>query len=209
MKPNKVLPILPILGILLYIGLFFLAKVQYDSGTEEYSMDQQLLCDMMAKESKSGLINKARSLAVLGHIFLFIGMSIFFYVLPKSFKNLKSNTPLFQISGISSMVLFLLIATDYHDLFVLIAGSIAVFTGILLIYQYLKDAINFTSIMGIISMMLSIMVFASYQFQIRLDLLPVFQKFVFAFDAAWVFLVCFSVLNKQSQNDITLRSANL
>ena len=154
MKRHKSLAAFPILGILLYVILFFLAKIKYAGGLEQYIMGQHLLCDLMERKSESGAVNDARYYAIIGHIFLFIGMSIFFYILPQSFKKLKKKPPIFQITGTVSMFLFLFLATDYHDLFVLIAGSIAVFTGFLLIYAYRKEALSLNSVLGIIACLL-------------------------------------------------------
>lgn len=188
-KSNWYLPYIPIIGIITYVVLFFISKNLYGGGFESYIMNEHLLCDMMEKQSKGGIENTARSFAVLGHTILFIGMAIFFYLLPLDFKRDKYPA-LFQIAGVSSMILFVFLSTDYHDLFVLIAGSLATLSGFLLIFEYSKQKPSAKSIFSILCLTLSILVFASYQFTIYIEHLPVFQKTVFVFDSAWVFWVC-------------------
>jgi len=181
---------IPILGVLSYAILFLIAKTKYAGGLEEYHMDKDLMCDIMEKVSKGGFSNVARPIAVTGHILLFIGMTTFFYLLPRIFNKRNINMRIFQISGMISMVLLLFVFTDYHDILVLFAGVAGFICCIPLIYEYSKLRVSSHKVIAIICLALSLIAFLSYQTKIGFTYFPIFQKFVFVLDGIWVFLVC-------------------
>ncbi len=193
---SKWLTLSPVLGITTYLILFLVAKGKYAGGLEEYHLDRHLLCDMMESISTGGYKNDARLIAVIGHTFLFIGMTIFFYILPSIFRRNNINTKIFQSLGMLSMFLFLFLSTGYHDEFVVVAGSLATISAIPLMIEYAKSSFSYHKFLAILCLLMSIVVFIIYQSKIGIDYLPVFQKVVFAMDSIWVFLVCAEIGKK-------------
>jgi len=183
--------LIPIYCISLYVIMFFLAKYMYGSGMDTYEMCNQLMCEMMESFSANGHDNSwSKGIASFGHIFLFIGMSLFFYLLPMEFKEVTANSKLFQALGVLAMLLFILLSTELHDTIVLISGCISSVAGYFLIREYLSNDLSFRNLYSVFCLILSIGVFISYQFKVYSEFLPVYQKVVFLFDSIWVYMVC-------------------
>lgn len=190
---NRWLALIPIFGILFYTVFYFFASGSYGGGMEAYSIDNHLLCDLMNKYSLDGYPNQARSMAIIGNSFLFIGMTTFFYLLPLQFKNRNKNLWWAQALGVLAMFNFLFLFTDYHDQLVAISGILGTVMATLLIIEYHRQITYPLSVYAMFCLMLSLMVFISYQFKICIDLLPSFQKTVFILDGIWVLISCLSI----------------
>lgn len=190
----KQLSFVPIIGILLYTILFFVSKKSYGGGLEEFKWGQHLFCDLMEKVSHQGHSNNARTLAILGNTCLFIGMATFFYLIPLEFKDRNSSLNIVQVLGVACMLNFLFLFTQYHDLVVLASGSIGFVVVTLLIKEYILQGSFGKYWFEIICLILSIMVFISFQFKIGFSFLPAFQKSVFVLDSIWVVRTCSRIL---------------
>lgn len=165
----------------------------YSRGQDEFSFAENLLCDMMAAKSNLGLDNPARVMAILGHVFLTIGMITFFYIIPRVFDFKNRNVKLAQVFGMMSMTVFVLFSTELHDFFVLITGCLGIAALVPLAIEYIRLGWEPHSLYGTLCIILSLMVFFSFQFKILIDYLPVFQKTVFLLDSIWVAWVCLIV----------------
>ncbi len=196
---NRWLAFTPIVGIVFYSIFYFFASGRYGGVMESYSIDNHLLCDMMNKYSLDGHPNKARILAIIGNSFLFIGMTIFFYLLPLQFKNKNKNLWWAQALGVVAMFNFLFLFTDYHDQLVAISGTLGTVMASLLILEYLRQVANPLGIYAAVCLLLSLMVFFSYQFKICIDILPSFQKSVFVLDGIWVFISSIAIWRHHSK----------
>lgn len=195
---TKWLTLFPILGVLFYVLFFFIAKAKYAGGMEEYQMDEYLMCDMLEKISRGGFPNPGRLFAIIGHVFLFIGMITFFYLLPKLFKQANLNTRIFQSMGMLSMAFLLFIFTSYHDSLVLAAGIVACIAAFPMIYEYYHLESSVQKYCGVFCLIMSLLVFIGYQTQIGTAYLPLFQKLVYVLDSLWVFLVCWQIRKQYS-----------
>lgn len=186
----SILTILPILGILVYVLFFFISERMYGGGSEEYHFWDQLFCDLMEQVTHHGQVNNARTMAIIGNTFLFVGMTAFFYLIPLDFKEKNFNLKLVKVLGMVAMANFLFLFTQYHDLVVLITGVLGFFVISFLIWEYVDQGSFAKYWFEITCLILSIMVFISFQFKIGIDHLPVFQKMVFVLDSIWVLTTC-------------------
>lgn len=193
-RNNQWLAFIPIVGIILYTALFFIAKDRYAGGWEEYLSAQQVMCDLMQKVSYSGYENDGRILAIIGNTCLFIGMATFFYLIPLEFKNHSKKILIAQSLGVMSMLNFLFLFTDLHDVLVLTTGVMGTVVVSILIMEYWKRDNSQSSIYAIICLVCSILVFICYQFKIGMSFFPTFQKTVFLMDSIWVFSSCYRFL---------------
>jgi len=190
---NKNLLYLPIVGIVIYVAVFFIARPSYGGGLETYSFGGHLFCDLMEKVSNNGFENDARSIAIFGNCCLFIGMATFFYLVPMQFRQKKKILLVAQYIGVAAMLNFLFLFTTYHDTVVLISGILGVTLAFILIREYLGQMSIGENWFPITCLVLSALVFASFQFKIGIDYLPTFQKFVFLCDSVWVFTACLAI----------------
>jgi len=128
-----------------------------------------------------------------------VGMSVFFYLLPLEFKKQNTRLRVAQILGVAAMLNFLFLFTTYHDLVVLISGCLGLFVILFFIREYLAQAGSIKDYFGALCLALSFCVFISFQFKIGIDILPVFQRFVFVMDSIWVFISCYSMSRMMPQ----------
>ena len=191
---HKWLALVPIVGVLFYLPLFYVAQIKYGCGEGEYSMTEHLLCDLMEKVSHEGFVNGSRTIAIIGNTLLFIGMSVFFFLIPLVFKNQNRSVKWAQALGVFAMANFLFLFSDFHDQLVLISGVLGTVMVVLLIKEYLKQNDSPFSLYAVFCLVLSIFVFFIYQSKIGIDYLPAFQKTVFVLDGIWVTLSCYALL---------------
>ena len=157
-------------------------------------MTEHLLCDLMEKVSDKGFVNGSRTLAIIGNTLLFVGMAVFFFLIPLVFEDKNKNLKFAQALGVFAMANFLFLFSDHHDLVVLISGLMGTVVVFLLIKEYLKQRNTPVSGYAVFCLVLSIFVFFIFQSKIGIDILPTFQKTVFVLDGIWVTLSCYYLL---------------
>lgn len=199
-RNNRWLAYIPVLGISFYVILYFIAAQKYAGGFENYSIGDHLLCDLMNTYSTDGYLNDGRLPAIIGNSSLFVGMVTFFYLIPLQFDKITRNIKWAQLLGVIAMFNFLFLFSQYHDVLVLASGCLSMVMVTLLIFEYYRQTRNPVKTYSIVCLVLSISVFLSYQLEIGLDFLPIFQKTVFLLDGIWVFVSCMSLMKYSSQS---------
>lgn len=199
----KYIPYFPIIGLAIYLVLFVLAAFQYPGGSYNeptnisgYSFFHNFLCDTMNPITESGQINTARPLAISAHLTLSFIMISFFFILPKIFSEQNKNTKYIGLFGMLSMVLFIFMFTEYHDLFVIttaVFGSLAFIALIRELKTY--DNKNF-KILTYFVFAISVIVFITYQTKIGFYYTPILQKTAFFIDATIVVWTALLVIKK-------------
>ena len=189
----KFLPFVPIIGLVAYVLLFVVAAGKYGGSQDVYTWTEHLFCDLMKQFSSSGFENGARTIAIIGNSFLFIGMAVFFYILPSKFNSYNWRLKTVQILGVTSMSIFLFLFSVHHDTVVLISGILGTVLVYLLIKEYYFQFTIQKSGFAIFCLMLSIVFFLLYQFRLWEDYLPIVQRTAFVLDSSWVALTCLSI----------------
>ncbi len=187
------MPFIPIVGLVAYVLLFVLAAEKYGSGQDVYTWTEHLFCDLMKQFSTSGFENSARTIAIIGNTFLFVGMAVFFYILPSRFKSYNWSLKAVQILGVASMTIFLFLFSVHHDTIVLISGIMGTVLVTLLIREYYFQFSIQKSGFAIFCLVLSIIFFFLYQFRLWESFLPLVQRTAFVLDSFWVAFTCISI----------------
>ncbi len=199
---TKYLPYFPIFGLGLYIIVFTFAASLYPGGSinhpnaNGYSFYHNLLCDAMDPITQSGIINNARFMAVISHLILSFTMISFFYILPKIFPVKNRNTKLIAYFGIASMIVFIFMYTEYHDLLVTITGVLGTIAMIPFFIELRHFKNKGLKQIAYLCFSLSIIVFLIFETKIGFYYLPIVQKITFAVDSCWVIWSCLIVINK-------------
>ncbi len=196
-------PYFPIIGLIGFLFFFVVATHLYPGGSvndmasEGYSYFHNFICDLMSYSLPEGTANAARPIAIIGHLMLSFGMISFFYILPEIFVKQNRNTRIIRGLGMFSMVIFTFMFTDYHDIVVPIFSVLTVIA----LVPFFMELINYKNkglkILAYICLILSILVFLSFETKIGFYYTPILQKITFVFDGIWVVWVSLLVAGKR------------
>jgi len=200
-------PIFPIVGLALYIVVYSIASMDYPGGSINipydtgYSFFHNFLCDAMNPVTQGGRINHARSLAVVSHFILSAAMISFFYILPEIFHFKNRNTKMVRYFGMTTMTIFVLMSTKFHDEIVTataVLGSLALIPFFIELRKYhnkrLRNLVYTCYCMSVI-------VFLSFVSKVGFYYLPFIQKITFFLDACWVVWVSL-IVSKKNQGSL-------
>ena len=200
---KKKYPYFPIIGMAGYLVFFAIATTKYPGGsindiaTEGYSFFHNFLCDLMLPITESGTVNAARPIAIFSHLLLSFTMISFFYILPEIFSYTNRNTRLVRGFGVLTMVIFIFMFTDYHDLIVTLTGVFGTVALVPFFMELMKYEGKSLRLLAFVCFGLSVIVFISFQTKIGFYYLPFLQKITFLFDAWWVIWVSLLVVEKK------------
>lgn len=205
-------PYFPIFGISGFLIFFVISTTLYPGGSVNemasvgYSHFHNFICDLMSLNLPEGTVNDARPVAIVAHFMLSFAMISFFYILPEIFKKQNRNTRIIRTSGMLSMVIFIFLFTDYHDLVVTISGVLTIFTFIPFFLELIDYEHKGLKALATICFILSLMMFLSYETKIGFYYAPFLQKITFLFDSAWIIWVSLIVASKRQ---VSVKSASL
>jgi hypothetical protein len=190
----KVTRFLPIIGILTYVVLYFLAADMYPGGSRVYpdtigfDWTNNYWCHLMADNSINGVPNPSKSYAVAGLVILCFSLGFFFFQFPHYFKLKSPWSSIVPISGIASAFFTLFITSAYHDLTGVLAAIFGALSIVGIFFGLRRSGlIHFiwTGIICVILIALNGYIYFSENFIIWL---PVIQKVTFAAVLLW--MVC-------------------
>lgn len=196
-------PLIPAVGLCLFVLVFTIAALDYPGGSENipedigYSFFHNFLCDVMNPVNEMGTVNPARPLATVAHFILSASMIMFFFILPQVFDHRNLNTQLVRFVGMLSMTVFAFMFTSVHDQIVTATGVIGTFALIPFFMELRTHTDRFFKTLSIVCFALSIIVFLIFETKIGFFYLPFIQKITFLFDAWWVIMVGMIVLKKE------------
>lgn len=197
------LALTPIFGIMIYVLLYYWGAQKYAGGsyyfpdTIGYSFAHNLICDLMLPEGINGEFNQGRLLGVIAHLFLSASMITFFYILPKIFTHENMNTSMTRYIGMASMIVFIFLFTEYHDIIVVLLGIFGTM-ALIPLFKELKryDHLNL-KLYVYFCFFMSVVVLLSFLTKVGYYYLPLLQKLVFIIDAIWVIWICQLVFQNQ------------
>lgn len=186
----------------LYVVIFVFSAIEYPGGSFNlphavgFSWFHNFLCDVMDPVTKGGLINPARTLAVVSHVVLSLTMISFFYILPEVFERRNRNFYLVRYAGMFTMTVFIFMYTSHHDLIVTLTGVLGT-VALLPFFIELRDySNNALKQLAWLCFALSIVVFFIFETKLGFYYLPFLQKIAFVLDAGWVIWVSLLVSDK-------------
>lgn len=190
-------------GIFLFVVFFVLAALHYPGGSNfdatsvGYKWNLNYWCELLGDYSKSGVPNTARSYGFVGMISLALGVSTFWYALPKVIFHHKKLGSITSISGILSMFFSAFIFTTLHDLVIYCSVLFGSISFILLFFGIYKTGSKIHVASGAICLLMIILNCFIYISEIGLIHLPSLQKITFLLTLTWIVLISYHYLNRE------------
>ncbi len=201
---KNLLTLLPSLGILIFIGLFFYSASLYPGGSQAdinslgFDWSNNYWCNLMSEKSLNGLENTARPAAMIAMVILCSSMTLFFFQFANYFEKNRYWKMIIKIAGTLAMLSAIFIFTKYHDVMTTIL-SICGVVGIIGILRALhKNKMIFFKISGIICMILIGINNLFYYNENLIKYLPIVQKIAFILILSWTIGLNFKMKNKSN-----------
>jgi len=202
-KLKQIAILLPTVGIIIFVLLFFKAASLYDGGsdynvnTKGFSWLHNYWCELLNSVSKNGQANKGKTYALIAMMILSASLSWFMLIIPQLFTVKFKGFVLAQYSGILAFIFGIFIFTSLHDVIIITAALLAIiaFSGIFIglrknqYYTLLK--------VGCLSFALMFINYLVYFSNIMLWFLPVLQKLSMIILLAWIVLVNLEILKNE------------
>ncbi len=189
---------LPLLAVFCFLGCYFTSVLLYPGGSQVsltsigFDWVNNYWCDLMSEYAYNDMPNPGRLPALLGMLFLCVGVGALFYLFPNYYQLSKTWSTIIRYMGIVAMGLAFFIFTPIHDP-MLIAScllSIPPLIGIFVGLKKNKKTILFyfglfcIALMGLNNVM--------YYAKIGIEGLPWVQKITFAIVLCWFISINFS-----------------
>lgn len=191
-----------VVGILLFVLFFVLAAINYPGGSNfdpnsvGYKWNLNYWCELLGNYSKSGIPNTARPYGFVGMVSLAIGVTTFWYAVPKKIHTNQLLASINSISGILSMFFSAFIFTSMHDLVIYSAVFCGSISFVLIFFGIFKSGSRLHFLSGTICLGLILSNCFIYITNIGINHLPSLQKITFLLTLSWIVLISFHYLRK-------------
>jgi hypothetical protein len=192
-RSKNIYILIPILGTLLFILLYFFATLLYPGGSQVnkdavgFSWINNYWCNLLNENAINGQLNPAKPVAITGMFILCLTLAFFWFLFPKEMKVNKNLKLVIQISGALAMTIaFFLFTNINHDLVTNLAsvfGLIATAGTYIGLYKA-RWLILFR--FGLINILLVAANSYVYYTKGLIIYLPVIQKISFAVFLIWI-----------------------
>jgi hypothetical protein len=189
-------------GILFFVVFFVIAALNYPGGSNfdpysiGYKWNLNYWCELLGDYSKSGVPNTARPYGFVGMVSLALGVSTFWYAVPKKFHQNHLTGFITSVAGILSMFFSAFIFTPLHDLVIYCAVLCGSLSFVLLFYGIYRTGSKLHFLSGVICLIMIIANCFIYITELGIDHLPSLQKITFLLTLSWIVLISFHYLRK-------------
>lgn len=211
-KPHKqksILLLLPIVGALVFIVLYFIATILYPGGSQVdknavgFSWINNYWCNLLNDEAINGQYNSAKPIALIALFILCCTLSFFWFAVSIHFNIPKKLKKVIQASGLlAGVAAFLLFTNLNHDMIINLAsgfGLIATVGTLITLYKNNWQALFAFGLMNILQVAINNYVYYTSGLIVYL---PLVQKISFASFLIWMCCICTKLYNR-SQTHIS------
>ena len=191
---QRVLRLLPAVGVLVGVSLLGLAATKYPGG---YHWSRQTLSTLFVPITPSGAENPGRLFAVMGVLAMAWGMAVLFQFLSSEAKSAFHKKTI-QIGGIGSMVYAAFTVTPIHDLMVDIAFVFFLAMMFAVLHMIYGERHFRLFSLGILCLAILLGSAVIYYGNILFDFLPSVQKVSYILTLAWLFAVQFRTTGRDA-----------
>jgi hypothetical protein len=191
--------ILPLFALGVFVLLYLLAALSYPGGSwisphqEGFSFWNNYLCDLLDEYAINGDLNTARYPARVALVTLCFGLLVLWAYLPRLFQKKSKNLKLMQLTGITSLLVLVLLGSDRHDLIVRLAGFFGVIAFVSCFVELYKAGYAGLLTLGILSLIVFLINYYIYETGMFLSTLAVIQKITFVLFLGWFVLIDLAV----------------
>lgn len=192
--PPVIRLVIPLIGILVFIGLYILAAEFYPGGSNAekthigFDWVNNYWCDLIARYAKNGMPNPGRNIALTAMIVLFSSLALFWFSLPAFFREARYIRIFVGYAGVLSMSILIFIFTPFHDMLIFIGGALSGIPIIATIWELYTHGWKKLFVLGLICLILILLNFFIYLTGWSIRFLPLIQKITLVFFLSWVFL---------------------
>jgi hypothetical protein len=201
-RSNKTLILLPVIGICLFIILYFIAAFLYPGGSEinrqakGFSWKHNYWCDLLETHAENGEQNTARPLAIIAMAVLCISIAAFWYFVPRLFAFKPFLKKTIQYTGIMSMGMLVFLQADFHDTVINTAGVLGIIAITLTLAGLYKNHSYPFFILGLLCFVLFFLNNYIYYTKNGIGYLAIIQKISFLLFLLWFFLLTIQLFLK-------------
>ena len=194
--------IIPILGILSFISLYFYSTLVYPGGSQEsavsegFSWIHNYWCNLLNEKAINGKMNPARPAAILAMIILCLSLMVFFILFALRFSEKMFWKWSIILNSILSMGLSVFIFTEHHDLITSLASLFGFFAMIGIVKEIYNSQMHFYKILGLLCILLLGLNNYIYYTEHLIEILPLLQKLTFLFVLTWIIGLSLKLLQK-------------
>jgi len=209
-KGKNITIIWPIVGIVLFVLLYFVASLfypggsQFDKGSIGFSWFHNYWCNLLNPIAINDMPNHARPYAMMAHIVLCFSILFFYWsVVPHIVPN--RHRYFIRISALISCIISLLLMTNLdHDLVSNWAALFNVVSLTITMINLWKNQYFCLFYSGIFNFVIFVINATLYYHQEWIYFLPIVQKLSFAYFLLWICMVCLFILRKVETKQITM-----
>jgi hypothetical protein len=161
---------------------------QYDKNSIGYDWKNNYLSNLFGEKAVNGSVNRSRSWAIFGMLFLCASFALFFIEFS---KKIPFNGPskIIRYSGVLAMLFAFLTVTPYHDIMVTIAVTLALISMFYITVFVLKSRLHLFKILSIACLFTFYCGNYVYYTRNYLEILPILQKTALALTTTWFLLL--------------------
>jgi hypothetical protein len=191
MKIDRGYLLLPLVGVVVFVILYYISTLYYPGGSDVdtnyigFDWKNNYWCDLTDEITESGAENPARPVAIFAMFVLCLSIAYLSYIIPPFFRKLKFSF-LISYFGISSMVAANFVFTEFHSSAAYISGILGIIPLALAYYGLYKHRHKMLFVFGIISLFFLALNFFIYVTKIHIEILPLIQKFTFLAFLIWI-----------------------
>ncbi len=197
---------LPVIGICVFIALYFLSTVLYPGGSPidknavGFSWANNYWCNLLNEHALNGQRNPAKPIAMTGMFVLCFSLSLFWLIFPQYTLSGKKLKLTIQICGITAMAIALLLLTTInHDSITNLASAFGIIATIGTLVGLYKIKWSRLFLFGLLNILLVVLNNYAYHTKGLILYLPLIQKISFASFLIWVSCIeytCITQLQK-------------
>jgi hypothetical protein len=200
--------LIPVCGVFLFMFLYYIATLYYPGGNYEYphskgfSWQYNFWCHLLPEKAINGEINNSRPWAITAMLVLGLSVIVFIIFIPFKLQLSLITKRIIQWCGTISVFIFFLLLSSNHDAAI---NSASFFAGIalagLMLGMY-RSGRFLLVVLGMTSILLSLLNFAIYYSDTGMFYLPVIQKITFLVFLFWILITCIQLRSASSVQNI-------
>lgn len=183
---------LPILGVAVFVALYFVAASLYPGGTgadpttRGYSHFANYWCDLLARVSYSGLANPGYPYARFATVVLPLSLIAFWLQLARLFPARVWAARIVAGAGPLAMLVATLVFTAWHDLVIRVAGALGFSAFLAAELALVRTRRHGLAVIGFVALGFGFTNFLMWQSGCLLASMPTVQKAAYASFFVWV-----------------------
>lgn len=183
---------IPILGIIVFSGLYFYASTLYPGGSQVdlngvgYDWINNYWCNLLNEEGMNGMPNPARPFAILAMVILCLSFTQFFSQFSRVIAINKYWQKIILNCGTISMIFALFIFTKYHDLMTILSSVFGLCAVLGIILEIYKSDLTLYKLTGIGCILVLVLNNGIYYSELGIRWLPLIQKISLLIILTWI-----------------------